>query len=208
MPKPQSGADKKLIKAGLNLAKEKGLSGFSVRELCLKAKVNPGLFHYYFTSREIFDRAVLKELYGSLLKDIEIRVPQNLKPKEKLIAFRSLIAEFTKNNAPLLSSVIIDIVSGNKEIFSFIKENFTYHIQVALSIVDECKKAGIAEDADSLSILFSFVLPVIIPNIAANVLSKVLDKKEAESLKPLKEKILSAASVEERSRLSLKAVLK
>ncbi|MDR3113398.1 MAG: TetR/AcrR family transcriptional regulator [Endomicrobium sp.] len=82
MTKPTSGAEQKLISAGLYLAKEKGVSGFSVRQLCSKAKVNPGLFHYYFTSRENFNKAVLKEVYNCLIKDLRIHIAQNLKPKE------------------------------------------------------------------------------------------------------------------------------
>lgn len=208
MPKPQSGADIKLINAGLRLAKEKGLTGFTVRELCSKAKVNSGLFHYYFTTRDVFNRAVLKELYGTLLKDLEISIPPNLPPKDKLIALRASISDFIKNNSSLLSSIVIDIFSGNKEIFSFLKENFTYHIKLALSIIEECKKAGVVEDADPVNILFSFFLPVVIPNITASTLAKVLDKKTAEELKPLREKIMSDSSIDERGRLSLKAVFK
>jgi AcrR family transcriptional regulator len=208
MSKPQSGADVKLIKAGLKLAKEKGLSGFSVRELCSKAKVNPGLFHYYFTTRETFNKAVLKELYGTLLNDLEISVPKNMPPKDKLIAVRARISEFIENNSSLLSSIVIDVFSGNKEMLSFIKENFTYHIRLALSIIEECKSEGIAEEAAPVNILFSFFLPVIVPNIAASALSKVLDKKMAQELKCLTDNILSERSIEERSRLSLKAAFK
>lgn len=208
MPKPQSGADIKLVNAGIKLAKEKGLTGFTVRELCSKAKVNSGLFHYYFASRENFNRTVLRELYGTLLKDLSINIAPDIAPKDKLITFRTLVTKFIKNNSSLLSSIIIDILSGDKEIFAFIKENFTSHLRLGVSIVDECKKCGIVEDADSLNILFSFALPVIIPDIVAAILPKVLDKKIIEELKPLREKILSERSIEERNRLSLKAVLK
>jgi len=208
MPKLKSGADRKLIEAGLGLAKSVGLSGFTVRELCKKAKINPGLFHYYFTSRENFDKAVLKELYGTLLKDIVFNVPSSMPSKEKLVAVRDSISSFINHNRSLISSVIVDIISGNKEMFSFIRKNFTSHIMFVLSVIEECKKEGVLEDADSLSVLFSFVMPVVIPSIVPGIFEKVLDKKELLKIKPFIDRVLSEKSSKERERLSLKAVLK
>lgn len=209
MTKLQSGADLKLIKAGLSLAKEKGLTNFSVRELCKKAGVNPGLFHYYFTSRENFNNAVLKELYNSeLLNNFTINISSELSPKEKLIAVRDLIETFTRNNSSLISSVIMDIVSGNRQILAFIEKNFTQHIKIIFSVVEECKKEGLLENADTVTLVLSLVVPLVAPNVMAGILSKILNKNEFAKVKPFAEKVLSEKIVKERARLALKAVLK
>ena len=205
----QSGADLKLVNAGIRLAREKGLTGFTVRQLCGKAKVNPGLFHYYFASRENFNRSVLKELYSSeILKQLEINDLQNLKPKEKLVAVQELLGNFTKKNSSILASFVTDILSGDGQILSFIAENFTLHIKTIAGVIKECKNEGFLEDTDTLTLMISFILPVVGPNLAAGILKKILDKKKFTIAEELSEKFLSDKHIKERSRLALKAILK
>lgn len=55
-----------LIKAGGELFAEKGLAAVSVRDVATKAKVNHGLVHHYFGSKEDLLRAVVVRLSEDL----------------------------------------------------------------------------------------------------------------------------------------------
>ena len=55
MGRTAAGNDEKLLRAGIQLARAKGLGGFTVREVCARSRVNLGMFHYYFTNKDNFD---------------------------------------------------------------------------------------------------------------------------------------------------------
>jgi len=208
MSKEELNARQKLINAGIVLARQKGISSFSVRQLCLKAKVNLGLFHYHFVSRQKFNKAVLKELYGNFLKDFDFKSPEDLTPLQELENVSSIIGKFTKENASLLSSLFIEAASGNKEMVSFIKNNFTQHVKFVISVMERCKDKKILKNYDTLVLLFSFIAPIALPTVAVAIVKKVMSKKDYKKIAPIMEKIASDKLIKERIEISLKGALR
>ncbi|MDR3244321.1 MAG: TetR family transcriptional regulator [Elusimicrobiota bacterium] len=208
MSKEELNARQKLINAGIILARQKGISSFSVRQLCLKAKVNLGLFHYHFISRQKFNKAVLKELYGNFLKDFDFKSSGDLTPLQELENISSIIGNFTKENASLLSSLFIEVASGNKEMVSFIQNNFTRHIEFIISVIERCKAQKILKNYDTLVLLFSFIAPIALPNVAVSIVKKIMSKKDYQKAAPFMEKIASDKLTKERIEISLKGALR
>ena len=69
---------KRLIAAGYTVLSEKGYEATTVKEVARVADVSPGLFHYYFASKEELLVAVLHEAgvrYGRLMRDLRASVP-------------------------------------------------------------------------------------------------------------------------------------
>src|SRR5215813_1948526 len=69
---------KRLIAAGYTVLSEKGYEATTVKEVARVADVSPGLFHYYFASKEALLVAVLHEAgvrYGRLMQDLRTSVP-------------------------------------------------------------------------------------------------------------------------------------
>ncbi len=68
----------RLIAAGYTVLSEKGYEATTVKEVARVADVSPGLFHYYFASKEELLVAVLHEAaarYGRLMRDLRASVP-------------------------------------------------------------------------------------------------------------------------------------
>jgi AcrR family transcriptional regulator len=68
----------RLIAAGYTVLSEKGYEATTVKEVARVADVSPGLFHYYFASKEELLVAVLHEAgvrYGRLMRDLRTSVP-------------------------------------------------------------------------------------------------------------------------------------
>jgi AcrR family transcriptional regulator len=68
----------RLIAAGYTLLSEKGYEAATVKEVARVAGVSPGLFHYYFASKEELLIAVLHEAgerYGQLMQELGATVP-------------------------------------------------------------------------------------------------------------------------------------
>ena len=70
----------RLIAAGYLVLSEKGYEATTVKEVAHVAGVSPGLFHYYFASKDALLRAVLQEAgvrYGRLMGELRATVPQD-----------------------------------------------------------------------------------------------------------------------------------
>src|SRR5579859_1348150 len=68
----------RLIDAGYKILSEKGYEATTVKEVANVAGVSPGLFHYYFASKDELFVAVLHEAgnrYGRMMHDIGETVP-------------------------------------------------------------------------------------------------------------------------------------
>src|SRR5215469_8286625 len=69
----------RLIAAGYTILSEKGYEATTVKEVAHAAGVSPGLFHYYFASKDELLIAVLHEAgvrYGRMMGDLRATVPE------------------------------------------------------------------------------------------------------------------------------------
>lgn len=86
----------RLIAAGYKVLSEKGLEATTVKEIAHAAGVSPGLFHYYFASKEALLLAVLQEAgtrYGSRMRQLRATVPAEEFPGAALAAEREQISQ-------------------------------------------------------------------------------------------------------------------
>ena len=68
----------RLIAAGYTLLSEKGYEATTVKEVARVAGVSPGLFHYYFASKDELLLAVLREAgerYGRMMQELRTTFP-------------------------------------------------------------------------------------------------------------------------------------
>src|SRR6476646_3376228 len=68
----------RLVAAGYTVLSEKGYEAATVKEIAHVAGVSPGLFHYYFASKDELLLAVLQEAatrYGRMMQDLRAVVP-------------------------------------------------------------------------------------------------------------------------------------
>jgi AcrR family transcriptional regulator len=70
----------RLVAAGYTVLSEKGYEATTVKEVTHVAGVSPGLFHYYFTSKEELLLAVLREAgarYGQMMQELRASGPSD-----------------------------------------------------------------------------------------------------------------------------------
>lgn len=173
MGRSPAGSDVKMIKAGAALAKAKGLNGFTVRQVCAKSKVNLGMFHYYFSTKENFDMAVLETIYSKMIENIKINVSPSVSPKENVRAILINIQEFIKENRVLLSSLGGDVLSGNKKTFKFIADNFTKHAEILLDELRRAQKSGLLAAPSAFDAFLLLMPSVALPQVLLGLLSRL-----------------------------------
>ena len=142
MGRTPSGNDEKMLKAGVALAKARGLGGYTVREVCARSEVNLGMFHYYFYSKDNFDREILKSIYADMMESINITLSPQASPRENVRGILISIQEFIEENRVLISSLGGDVLSGNRKTLKFIADNFTKHVEILCGEVNRAQDRG------------------------------------------------------------------
>lgn len=173
MGRVPSGNDEKMLKAGVALAKARGLNGYSVREVCARSKVNLGMFHYYFGRKDNFDRAVLKKIYSVMMERINITISPSGAPRDNVRGVLVKILEFVKENRVLLSSLGGDVLSGNRKTLKFIADNFTKHVEILYGELKRAQDRGELKGASASDAILFLMPSIVLPQILLGLLCRL-----------------------------------
>lgn len=93
---------------------EVGFSGARVDEIARRAGANKAMIYYHFGSKQALYQAVLLELFGNVLEEIERLRASPMQPDEKLRAlYTRIVRHFTET--PALPHVILrEILAGGR----------------------------------------------------------------------------------------------
>lgn len=141
MARPSANLDRKLIDAGRAMLPETGLSGLSVREVCRRAGVNSGMFHYHFKSKDAFVRRVLNECYERFLGAFR-EAEGTGSPRERLRRVLIAVGRFSRDNRSFQTLMMRELLDGQPEMSRFAKENFGRHVDIVFRLIEECRREG------------------------------------------------------------------
>jgi AcrR family transcriptional regulator len=204
MSRYSSDADIRLLKAGEVLVREKGFLGFSIRELCQKANVNLGMFHYYFKSKNDFGRKVFGTLYEDFFGKFEYRVLLGKTELENLeISLRDL-SSFVRDNGKIIMFLLNDSLSGCQLTTEVIKKSIPKHAGVIFDLIKKCMKKGYLakmppENAFAI-IASSVISPMMMFYVGKKVFLSDKTNRQADKLEKL---ILSNKAIEARIKTAL-----
>ncbi|WP_428897579.1 DNA-binding transcriptional regulator [Parelusimicrobium proximum] len=179
MVRKSDGSYNKLIKAGLALAGKGGINGFTVRELCARAGVNLGMFHYHFSNREQFSESLLSHLYEGMISEVKhLNLPDS-SPKDNIREVLKTISLFVYKNRIILSSLVGDVFSAEERIMEFLFSNFREHIAIISKEFDRARKAGQIIDMDNTNLLLTIFPPLALPAVLLGLAERVSSRKLA-----------------------------
>jgi len=205
MARKGSDTDKKIIKAAIDLAHKKGLSGFSVRELCSKAKVNSGMFNYYFKKKDYLNECVLKTIYAGMIKNIELNVSPSKTPKENTTEILHALSIFLHDNRTIISAFAGDVLSLNitdKKIFG----NFTTHIRLLSEELSKAKRQKMLATDSITNAIILMITPLIIPQMVLGYLERAGHPKSIQMFNLNSNEF--DATVNERIKIAVNSVFK
>jgi AcrR family transcriptional regulator len=142
MPRPPSNVDKLMIQAGLELLSETGISGLTVRQIVKRAKVNLGLFHYHFKSKDAFARRVLQAGYESFFSEFAAKVQQPGPPIKQLEQALLTYATFMRDNRMMVVALLKDSLEGFGPSAEFLGEKTTAHREIFIKLIKESQEDG------------------------------------------------------------------
>jgi AcrR family transcriptional regulator len=101
---------------------EVGVSGTTIRAIGAKADLNPGIFHYYFKSKDHLLTRLLEVLYENSIANVEALLATTLSPMEKMDALFNLGLSLSGNRMDewtVITSFWAHSMSTNNSIRSY-----------------------------------------------------------------------------------------
>jgi AcrR family transcriptional regulator len=160
MTRPSQNADQRLIEAAQKMMKKTGLSQMNIRQVAAEAGVNLGMFHYHFKTKDQFARAVMQDLYEKFFKNFSLKIEEADSALEKLRQALLALGFFARDHRKLALSLIRDLMDGNKEVLSFVRQNGIRHAKILWALVGQCQKEGLIEKMPRPQV-FAFMMPAI-----------------------------------------------
>ncbi len=142
MARPSKNLDLALIKAGKILLKKEGASGFSIRKLCSKAKVNPGMFSYFFKNRDAFMKRVFSEMYDDFFSTLTQSSNQGTTAIDQLRLALRAIALFMRSEKKMLRSLFRDALNAEKVTVKMLSSQVPLHLKFMEDLISKCKSEG------------------------------------------------------------------
>ena len=172
MARPSQSIDQLLLDAGLALLPLTGCAGLSVRRLTEHAKVNLGMFHYHFKTKENFIKAVLQRTYEEMFTALTLRVNPAYPPLHNLRDALGVLGSFGLKNRLLLVRILGDAMSGEPLASAFLRGNLPRHIDVIASLVRQAQSNGSLNTAPVPQVIAFMAGAIAAPILAATVLQK------------------------------------
>ena len=129
MPRKSKNLDKKMLRVGATMLRQKGTAALSVREVAKKAGVNLGMFNYYFKDKNEFIKLILEDAYSAFIT--ELKQNQSLSLEEVLFS----MAKFSRDHHQTVLSLLGDALAGEKNVVRFLQKNFTVHFTILLEML-------------------------------------------------------------------------
>jgi AcrR family transcriptional regulator len=152
--RPSRDIDKKLIAAGVELLRIGGATGLSVRKVCARVGVSPGMFSYFFRSKDDFVYQIHQQLYQYFCREISDAVERQSDPRERLIIAMLELAKISHRTRQLFLQLMRDGLNGEPAIARMQDEFVPEDLILVVRLVRVCKAEGvIAKHHDDITVL-------------------------------------------------------
>lgn len=191
--RPSANLDKKMLNTGIQILIEEGDEGLTLRNICKKAHVNPGMFSYCFKTKENY----ITLLYGSLQEDfkkyLDIEKVDGKSSIEKLKYVITKAGEYILDNQKVALAIFRDSINDYDEYKRKVEKGlFTNHDYI-IFLIKEAKDDGFIPQHISITqifiiLSFGIITPVFFADKIQEASSELCeDRKSKEDF--LKERI-------------------
>lgn len=190
MPRPSRHMDQQLLQAGLDILLEKGIEALKVTAVCKKAKVNPGMFVYYFGNKENFISHVFNSLREKLLQPAEIEHLARLPLLDKIEEALYIFSRFTKQYPMLEYQMSYDFVKEDSSLGDILREKLRTKVDFLVRLVKEAQKENLLVNEVSaegivLMLMTAIDAPILYSRVRAHLKlfgSGISEKQKREAV--------------------------
>lgn len=157
MARPSQNLDQKLIELGKEKVVTQGISNLSIRQICLDAKINLGMFYYYFKTKENFIKALFKSLSADLTANWIDEAKKLSTPEQKLKKVLLMNAQMMKEHRGMIETIMKDTNIFDKMYVEIGREFYSQWLKFYNDLIDDCKAGGYLDKNIDTEMLISII---------------------------------------------------
>lgn len=205
MPRPSRQIDLALLASGMALYPAAGAAGLTVRAVAEHAGVNPAMFHYHFSSKEVFLRTLLQRMYEEMYGGIALQAQAEGPALERLRGALFGVAVFARGQRRLLARLLTDAIHGEPVATQFLRENGPRHVGLLFGLVQQAVADKALPALPPLQQLVTLMGSVVLPVV---FIGGIVDALDHPLLSPavLAEQVMDDAAIMQRIGLALSAL--
>lgn len=123
MARPKSDIEPRILSAARARFLSDGVDGASLRGIASDAGTSIGMVYYYFPTKDELFFAVVDELYGKLLKDIEAAIAPDVPVRERVERLYARVARVSEEELLVMRLVLREALTSNTR-FARLRERF------------------------------------------------------------------------------------
>ncbi|MDR3049001.1 MAG: TetR/AcrR family transcriptional regulator [Elusimicrobiota bacterium] len=146
MTRPSKHIDKKLIEAGKACLFKKGIRGINVRAICVKHRINLGMFFYYFRSKKNFIREIFISFVEDTTKQVSDELANISSPIEKMRRVALFTIKLHREKHENFESIIRGLDFKDRSLIKLRKTMIDKWRAFFKTIADGCRQGGYISD--------------------------------------------------------------
>ena len=142
MARPKSDIEPRILAAARARFLRDGVDGASLRGIASDAGTSIGMVYYYFPTKDELFFAVVDELYGKLLKDIEAAIAPDVPVRERVERLYARVARVSEEELLVMRLVLREALTSNTR-FARLRERFeTGHVPLIARLIADGYGSG------------------------------------------------------------------
>jgi AcrR family transcriptional regulator len=163
---------RRLLRAGLAIARRNGLRALSVRGVAARAGANLGSFVYHFGTREAFVTELIESWYAPFYERLRSAAEAQGPALERLRHLALQLADFVSDHRQFVGQVLMDAAAGEKPARAFVQSLSQRHPLLLLRAIDDAQAAGALRREDPVNILLFLFGGLVLPTLFVTGLAR------------------------------------
>ncbi len=183
MPRPRTDIRPRILEAARERFAATGVDGSSLRGIATSAGTSIGMIYYYFPSKDELFFAVVDEVYGQLLTDLEAAIGQHQDFAGSVLALYRRIAGASALELQVIRLVAREAFTSGERLQRLARRFSRGHVPLIFKTIQQGVQAGeLRTDVHPIVLLAATIALGTLPQIAIRTLGKHLPVKPPGSL--------------------------
>src|SRR5690606_22488118 len=175
MPRPRTDIRPRILAAARERFAQSGVDASSLRSIASAADTSVGMIYYYFPTKDALFLAVVEDVYGALLSDLDAALKVRGDFASSALSFYQRIASVSPLELQIIRLVAREAFSSSERLLDLLPRFSRGHVALILNVVQRGIQAGELRTDVHPAVLMAATLSLgTLPQLALRALGKYL----------------------------------
>ncbi len=177
MARPKSDIDTRIVRAARERFLREGVDGASLRGIADDAGTSVGMVYYWFPTKDDLFLAVIEDIYGTFLGDIEAAVADGGDTEERIHRAFKRLSRMSDEELTVIRLVLREVLVSSERRSRVAARFLRGHVPLLIATLAEGVSRGdVAPGFHPASLVFACIALAIMPQVAIRLISTVVPK--------------------------------